>query len=578
MSENNLNSDEEAPLNGESPDNNPEKNKNPETNSEINKDDSSLSDDNPSGIVSEQNPLPTGIAPVKPKEGNYQISLINKNLLRVIVLSKKGVKINSSVTEKKTSTETQLNEIYLTPKIDFGLQEIEILIEAEKRKVEEIIIPETEHEKNEVSLFKFDTINENLLKIKIVTEDGVKIDSIVRDKKTNLQSQSNRIYLQPKSAGELQEVEIIIEVETVKKDSAEDFRGAADDGKIKLIPNPEVADLIIPPDYSNLINFDPYSTGDYTENTGGFNNPFDAIRKLIKRNLTIGIISAVVLHAAAAGVAFYSISKKQKAPEPEEQSRLIVIQDLPDPKIKLENVEDPNKPKEAETPVITEPDEINERKREITPRKIVKPPDITRPNREREEVKLDSSVDANLTRELDSLRKLLTENKEPDSTASVTDSTGDSVKTAFDIPDSLRNNFNKNDVALAMYFPKTWKLTDQREINKKETEFKGVVLTDTTAEQPGTMTMFIFLDSANKDYNSEDFKTEFKMNDSSLTAFSKDPKTLAGFTEYRFYIFNKLGTEKLSIRASVRKQYYEQYKNEIEAVVRSIKIKKKEDL
>lgn len=574
MSENNLNSDAEAPLKGETPDNIPEKDKNPETTSEIKKDDSSFVDENLSVLSAKQNPPLPNISSLKPKEGNYQISLINKNLLRVIVISKKGVKINSSVTEKNTSIETQISEIYLSPKLDFGLQEIEIMIEVEERKADENINPESIVEKNDESLFKFDTINENLLKIKLITDNGVKIDSIVRDKRTSVQTQSNRIYFQPKSAGEFQEVEITIEVETGKKDSGEELFTETDvAGKIKLIPNPDVADLILPPDYSDLSNFDPYSSGDFTDNTGGFINPFDGIRKLIKRNLSIGIIAAVALHAAAAGIAFYSISKKQKTPETEEQSRLIVIQDLPDPKIKLENVEDPNKPKEVETPVITEPDE---QRREIPPRKIVKPPSVTRPLREREDVKLDSSVDANLTRELDSLRKLLTENTEPDST--VADSTSDSVKTAFDIPDSLRNNFNENDVALAMYYPKNWKLTDQREINKKEKEFKGVVLTDTTAAQPGTMTLFIFLDSANKDFSSEDFKTEFKMNDSSLSAFLKDPKTLAGFTEYRFYIFNKLGTEKLSIRASTRKQFFDQYKNEIEAVVRSIKIKKKEDL
>jgi len=68
------------------------------------------------------------------------------------------------------------------------------------------------------------------------------------------------------------------------------------------------------------------------------------------------------------------------------------------------------------------------------------------------------------------------------------------------------------------------------------------------------------------------------MLDTNLTAFSKEPKTLAGFTEYRFYIFNDTGIEKLSLRASVRKQFFDKYKQEIEAVVRSISIKKKDDL
>ncbi|MBK8550825.1 MAG: hypothetical protein IPL53_07085 [Ignavibacteria bacterium] len=291
------------------------------------------------------------------------------------------------------------------------------------------------------------------------------------------------------------------------------------------------------------------------------------------------MIAAVVLHLAAVGFAFVSLSKKSKDQVPEEPSRLIVLQDLPDPKIKLEDVEDPNKPK-VEPPLVTEEQEkiMREPKREIVPRDVVKPPVVKRPRRDEEETKLDSTMESNLQRDLDSLRQLR-EKELADSLLGSTDSTkSDSLSSAYVIPDSLRNDFNENDIGLAMYFPKNWKLTDQREINKNEKEFKGVVLTDTTAEQPGTMTMFIFIDNENKDYNAEDFKTEFVMTDSTLTAFLKEPKTLAGFTEYRFYIFNKLGTEKLSLRASVRKQFLDQYKNEVEAVVRSIRIKKKEDL
>ena len=65
------------------------------------------------------------------------------------------------------------------------------------------------------------------------------------------------------------------------------------------------------------------------------------------------------------------------------------------------------------------------------------------------------------------------------------------------------------------------------------------------------------------------------MLDTNLTAFSKKPKTIGGFIEYRFYIFNKTGTEQLSIRANVRKQFFEEYKNQIDGVVRSISIKRK---
>ncbi len=522
----------------------------------------------------------------KPKESNYQISLISENLLKVLVTSKKsGVKIDSSVKDSSTAEVTQSNEIYYNPRIDLSLQEVEVLIAIDEDEISGEIEADTISEGSEIppdnitdipkSNYQINLINENLLKIRISTGNGVHIDSAARDKKNLFQTQSNKIYLKQKSEKQIQEIEITIAIVQDTISVKDDLSGIPDDGKIRLIPNPEVIDLIQPPDYS------PFLQGDvpYIPDDGTYKNPFDALRLLIRKNITIGLIAAVILHLAVAGFAFYSFSKKTKDAVPEESSRLIVIQDLPDPKIKLEDVEDPSKPKVV-PPALTEEQEreMREPKRELPPRKIVKPPTVTRPKRERDDVKLDSSVEANLNRELDSLRKLREQMLSDSNIASSDTLKSDSSAAPYEIPDSLKNNFSESDIGLAMYFPKNWKLTDQRDINKNEKEFKGVVITDTTAEQPGTMTMFIFLDYENKDYNAEDFKTEFTMNDSNLTAFSKEPKTLAGFTEYRFYIFNKLGTEKLSLRASVRKQFFDQYKNEIEAVVRSIKIKKKEDM
>ncbi len=128
-----------------------------------------------------------------------------------------------------------------------------------------------------------------------------------------------------------------------------------------------------------------------------------------------------------------------------------------------------------------------------------------------------------------------------------------------------------------MNYPKNWKIIDIREINKNDSAFSGVILTDTTAELPGTMNIFISLDKENKRF-SENFKTEFKMNDSNLRAYLIEPRTMAGSTKYQFYIFNNIGTEKLTINAEVKQRFFDQYKNDVEAVVRSIRIRKKEDL
>jgi len=507
----------------------------------------------------------------KPKVSNYQISLIDENYLKITVVTKKGIKINSALKENIKNADIQNNEIYLNPRLDLAQQEVEINITIDENstkdqtpsageeltdnsKLNDNILKETlDGEDEGESKFKVSPVNENLLKIRIETDKSVKIDSVAKDKKTSLQTQSNRVLILSESDNKKHNIEITIELDPEIKDISEEISVSTKDGKIKLIPNPEVVDLIQPPDYSS---FPPDPELELADT--GFKNPFDSLRSLIRRNLTIGIVIAALLHLSVAALAFYTIGKRSKDEKPDEQQRLIVLQDLPDPKIMLQNVEDPNKPKVEEIPA----DETeNKNERDITPRKVIQPPRVSRPpDRKRDD---DTLTESALNRELDSLRRLA-EVTDGDSTVSAPDT----LSSNYVIPDSLRNNFSEQDIGLGMYFPNNWKLTDQRDINKNEKDFKGVVLTDTTAEQPGTMTMFIFLDSDLKDYNTEDFTAEFAMNDTTLSGFVKEPKTLAGFTEYRFYIFNTIGTEKLSLRASVRKQYFDQYKNEIEAVVR----------
>jgi hypothetical protein len=231
---------------------------------------------------------------------------------------------------------------------------------------------------------------------------------------------------------------------------------------------------------------------------------------------------------------FYGVASKETNDfSQNDQRRLIVIHDLPEPKIKLKNVKDPMKPVEE----VTSESDIQLRKLP-PPKRNFKKTTIKRPY---DNPKVDTNDISNTNDELDSLRKL---------NAGTLDSLGlDSLSGNYLIPDSLRRNFSEDDIGLRMYFPNNWKLTDQRDINKNEKEFKGVLLTDTTAKQEGTLTLFIFLDREGKDYRKDDFTTEFKMEDTTLTAFSQ-----------------------------VRKQYFEEYKNVIEAVVRSIKIEKPNSL
>jgi hypothetical protein len=72
------------------------------------------------------------IIPLIPKESNYQVSLINENLLRIRVSTVKSVNIDCSVKDRTSATgdasESQSNKIQIHPKPDNQPQEVEIII------------------------------------------------------------------------------------------------------------------------------------------------------------------------------------------------------------------------------------------------------------------------------------------------------------------------------------------------------------------------------------------------------------------------------------------------------------------
>jgi len=414
------------------------------------------------------------------------------------------------------------------------------------------------------SNYQINLINENLLRIRVKTRKGVNIDCSVKDTKSLSETQSNRLYLHPKPGEEVQEVEIIISIDPstgeLIVEKKKDENGQLVQPAV-LIPNPAVENLIMPVDLGRpdepLI---PLTEDELLEQKIGKKNPFHLNRLVYRKNMTIGIISAIVF-ACVSSLLFYNFYGKTETKTIEQEKRLIVINDIP-VKINFKEYEDPNKPKEEPKPDGTTPTD------KVTPpvikNNIIRAPKITRP---KINIPQDSNLTNDATRQLDSLRKLQANN---DSLKKI-----DSLKAAnengnYSIPDSLKKGFSENELGLKISYPQNWKVIDMRNIDKSLEKFKGVILTDTTAKENGTANIFISLDNEGKDYNAAEFKKPFQMNDSALSAYENEPKTVAGSTNLRFFIFLK--TDKLSVNAQIKKQYFDQYRPIVEAIVRSLNI------
>jgi hypothetical protein len=411
------------------------------------------------------------------------------------------------------------------------------------------------------SNYQINLINENLLRIRVKTKKGVNIDCSVKDTKSLSETQSNRLYLHPKPGEEIQEVEIIISIDPstgeliVEKKKDENGQLIQPAGFTNFTPNPAVENLIMPVDLGRpdepLI---PLTEDEVLEQKIGKKNPFHLNRLLYRRNMTIGIISAVVF-ACISALLFYNFYGKTETKTIEQEKRLIVINDLP-VKINFKEYEDPNKPKEEpKTEDGTDPNKITP---PVIKNNIIRAPKINRP---KINIPQDTNLTNDATKQLDSLRQL----------AATNDSIriADSLKTAnnnYTIPDSMKADFSDNTFGLKMQFPKNWSLSNPTDVNP---ETKGVLLVDTAAGK-GTINVFIVLDNSQSDFKSGEFKTLFPVNDSSITAYVSEPRTLAGFTTVKYYMFLK--TDNLSISMQVRKQFYDQYKPIVDAMVKTITI------
>lgn len=508
------------------------------------------------------------------KKSNYQISLLDENHLRAKVMTNKLVAVLCSVKDKYTaelsSAERQTNKIFVHPKDK--PQEVEIML-----SVGTPLIPGQEPEAGVIktdkeSNYQVSLVDENLLRVFVVTEKSVSIDCLVKDEDVHAdgsnESQANRIFIHPKEKS--QEVEIIITIgnsalakQTETITLAPERRTEEKLQKTKLTPNPIVANLIQKfSDTTPDMELTALTPEERLEEKLGPKNPWKIYKELMQRNLLVGLAGAVLVYIITI-ISFYTIlSKKNNNADIIEAPRLIVMQDLPENQFQQQNVEDPNKPKDE---IKESEDGANTNKiPPIIPKKV-KPPRVIGPTK--------TKTDTNdLTKELDSLRnvnKNITNNgKNPSDTSNKNITSGN-----FPIPDSVMRSLKDNEVGLVGRFPPNWKQIDSREVNLSK-EFTGVLLVDTVPEKKAErLTMNVQIDKNNEYWKQFNFKNVFMQDDSTKnTIYNIEPKQEGDQTYYRFYISGM--AYNIYIAAFINNEHFEKRKPEIEQVVRTIRIQK----
>lgn len=496
---------------------------------------------------SDESNTDTGSTESELKESIYQISLADENNLKVKVLLERTINIDCYVRGERTQ-DVQTNKITLNPDNKSTDREIEVIISLDAPHN----VPSTSKDSN----YKINLVNDDTLKIKVTTNKLLSIDCYYKSGEEQ-DSQFNKIIVNPKQDLSKQDIEIFISSQESKTEKVILPEGITQEEAFEkgiLIPNPEVADLIN--GETEIEQRIPLTEEEKIEEAITKKNPFVRQREIYRRNLTRAAVTANIIFIIAI-FAFYAWGSQEETPMTNPNPpRIVVLQDLPDPKINLENVADPNKPEEEPA---DETQELPVTIRKVTPRRINRPP-IVRNTPTDTTTSRDTS---DSTGELDSIRKA---NQLADSLKSL-----DTNKTAYQIPDSLRAEYSGNEIGLRINArPISWKVIDSREMNTTIQKFNGLILADTT-KPSGAMNMFIQVDEQNNLFKSEFHDVPFVMTDSTINAFkSSKPRSRIGRTNVYYYLYTKVGN--LYINAEVNNELFEGYKDIIDAVVRSITI------
>lgn len=207
-------------------------------------------------------------------KSNYQISLINENLLRIVVETENPVGVDCIVKNKKPddgdSTQIQSNKILVHPKEDGKLQEVEIIVSINKT-------------------------------------ESVKVD----DKQ------------EESAPGSVDEQSHISDEEQNKP-------------RKKFLIDPSVADILQKPSrFETDYEYKPMTREEYfEEKLKPHKNKYVINRAIVEKNLKIGIVTAIII-AVFSMIVYSGLSTENDAGDEQKPQRLIVIQDIPDMKVDI---------------------------------------------------------------------------------------------------------------------------------------------------------------------------------------------------------------------------------------------------
>lgn len=284
---------------------------------------------------------------------------------------------------------------------------------------------------------------------------------------------------------------------------------------------------------------------------------FLILKKIYQPNTRKGLIGSIFFHFFLLFLIYQFFVPKEEKHNGENNQRIVVVEDLEMPKFDPPDID---KIKEEEQKLLEE-QEIKDNTKDVRPKiqKKTITPNIKRP--------VDNTKDTNLVKTND------TNKVKNDS--NLTKNTRDTNR--IEIPDSLKATYDENEIGLKLWFPKEWKLVDNRTVNLNQKEFSGIILaTDTASEDPGAVNIFLLIDDPQHSaYNKATYKNPFQMDDSMVVGYVTDPIKSSGKKfSTKYYLFtDPTGAKNIQVNVDYASQaMMEKYQLTVDAVVRSIKI------